>query len=424
MALNTLRNNNEFDQTPEQEKWEVEKKFVPTDPHYFDFLENVCEVQRIEQIYLSAPEEPYSLRVRKINEPDGSIRYTATLKTEGSVQADGLTRFETPTDISAETFAFYEKTDAPRLTKYRAEPVPGVTVDWIDGYDRPIVEIEDIATNPDAQLFFQQYENMLSDFTGLPEVNNEWIAHHLSNVERPEFKQVSVEEMANKVLGYKHYGISPIVVTIDGRSGSGKTTYAKQLAGMLKLGGENGEPIATTVLSTDNYHRGKSWLEAQNDGKPWQNWDASIVYDTKELASDIARLRAGESIENRFFSFDDQECHYEGEVYPTEIIIIEGIHAGTKDLEGIRHFHFPVETPLATSVGRDLSRLREGDRPNSTIGSTAERLSYQLEYAEPAFQAIERVSKRNLKAFRHTIGKKVVQIRNGEIVTRRKQSDR
>lgn len=413
MTLNILRNNGEFDKIPEQEKWEVEKKFVPIDPHYFDFLESVREVQHIEQIYLSSPEEPYSLRVRKIDEADGSVRYSATLKSEGSVEVDGLTRFETPTEVSAETFAFYEKTDAPRLTKHRVEPVPGVTIDWIDGYDRPIVEIEDIATNPDAQLFFQQYGDVLSDHTGLPEVNNEWIAHHLSRVERSEAKQISVEEMSKKVLGYKSYGISPIVVTIDGRSGSGKTTYARQLAGLLKLG-TDGESLDTTVLSTDNYHRGKSWLESQNNGKPWQNWDASIVYDTKELAIDIARLRAGESVENRFFSFDDQECHFEGTIRPTEIIIVEGIHAGTKDLEGIRHFHFPVETPLATAVGRDLGRLREGDRPNSAIGSTAERLSYQLEYAEPAFQEIERVSKRNLKSFRHIAGRKVIQIRNRE----------
>lgn len=415
MTHNILDNNEEFDKKLEQEKWEVEKKFVPIDPHYFDFLESVCDVQHIEQIYLSTPEEPYSLRVRKIDEPDGTVRYTATLKSQGTVEANGLTRFETPTEISAETFAFYEKTDLPRLKKHRSEPVFGVTIDWIDGYDRPIIEIEDLAINKDAQLFFLQYSDAMSDYTGLPEVDNEWIAHQMAHVEHPQIKEINIADMADKVLGYKQYGISPIIVTIDGRSGSGKSTYARQLAGMLKLG-KNSPSLETTVLSTDNYHRGKSWLEAQNAGLPWQNWDASIVYDTKELANDIARLRAGESIENRFFSFDDQECHFEGTIRPTEIIIIEGIHAGTKDLEGIRHFHFPVQTQLATSVGRDLDRLREGDRPNSAIGSTAERLAHQLTYAEPAFQEIEQVSKRNLKAYRHKIGKKVLQVRNGEVV--------
>ena len=183
MSLNQLKNYNEFEQTPEQEKWEVEKKYVPIDPHYFDFLENICEVQKIEQIYLSSPDEPYSLRVREIIEHDGSVRYTATLKTDGSVKTKGLVRFETPTEISADTFAFYQQTNAPRLTKHRAEPVPGVTVDWINGYDRPIVEIEDIEINQDAQLFLQQYESALSDHTGLKDVDNEWIAHQLFKTE-------------------------------------------------------------------------------------------------------------------------------------------------------------------------------------------------------------------------------------------------
>jgi uridine kinase len=416
MTLNILQNNEEFDKKIDQEKWEVEKKFAPIDPHYFDFLESICEIQHIEQIYLSMPEEPYSLRVRKIDEPDGTVHYTATLKSQGTVETNGLTRFETPTEISAETFAYYEKTDLPRLKKHRAEPAFGVTIDWIEGYDRPIIEIEDLAINKDAQLFFLQYSDAMNDYTGLPEVDNEWIAHQLATVERSQIHEISIADIADKVLGYKQYGVSPIIVTIDGRSGSGKSTYARQLADLLKLE-KDGQSLETIVLSTDNYHRGKSWLEAHNNGLPWQNWDASIVFNTKELATDVTQLRAGESIENRFFSFNDQECHFEGTIRPAEVIIIEGIYAGTKDLEGIRHFHFPVQTPLATSIGRDLDRLSQSDRPNSAIGSRAKRLAHQLTYAEPAFQEIERVSKRSLKAYRHKVGNEVLQVRNGEVVT-------
>jgi uridine kinase len=417
MSLNKLKNSNEFEQSPEFEKLEVEKKYVTADPNFFDFLKPKFEVQHIEQIYLSSPDEPYNLRVREVTYPDGTIRHTGALKTEGSLRQEGVARLETPaTTISADTFAFYQQSDRPRLFKDRVEPMNGVSVDWIEGYPMPIIEIEDLATNEEGQLFLQQYADVLIDHSGMNDVDNEWIAHHLSNVEHVTEKQMTVEEMADKVLGYKHYGISPIVVTIDGRSGSGKTTYANQLAGLLKLG-ENGTGLKTVVLSTDNYHRGKTWLEAQNNGTPWQNWDDPIVYDTKELAIDVARLRIGEYIENRFFNFEDQECHYDGVVAPVDVIIIEGIHAGTKELEGLRHFHFPVVTPFATSVGRDLERLRISDRPNSTIGTTSERLGHQLEFAEPTFQKLERVSKRNLKAYRHKLGKKVVQVRKGELVS-------
>lgn len=424
MTVEKLTAIGEFDQNPEQEHWETELELTPVDPHYFDFLRPLYDAKRIQQIYPDEAPEPncqYGLRVREITSVDGVVRHTAALKTKGRVVPNGHRRRETPTGISAEGFAVYEASPAPRLFKDRIEPVSGVSIDWIDGYDMPIVEIENVGIDPEAQQFFQQYRSVLTNRTGQKEVDNEWIARHLSGVESPEYKQKTVEEMAAEIRGYRQYGVSPIVVTIDGRSGSGKSTVARKLRDHLQYGLGRADRLSCVVLSTDNYNRGKQELEAMNGDRPWENFDLATVYDTKALAENVKRLRAGEAIENRLFSFRDEECRYEGLIEPADVIIIEGIHAGTKDLYGIRHFHLPVVTSMSTSIGRDIDRFREADRPNGSISTTSDRLKYQLEVAEPTFRSIDRVDTGELRRFRNTVGKKVVQITKEEAATLRKQ---
>lgn len=383
MSLNLLTASSEFERSPERGTWETEKKLVPLEPHYFEYLKQWHPPVMIEQIYLSDPSEMVSLRVRKMTGPEGDPLYMATLKSDARLVPNGMLRRETETVISQAAFEAYQATDAPRIFKTRIEPHPGVTIDWIDGLDEPIIEIEDIGINEQAQLFYQEHRGVLKDMTGEKEVDNEWLAHQISPRERRERPVPTIDDMMNIVEGYRHYGVSPVVVTIDGRSGSGKTTRARELQSRV------GHSL---LISTDDYHRGKKWLEAYNGGKPWTDWDAPIVYDTEALAADVAKLRQGEPIPRRYFDFADQETHIAGEIaHVPPTLIIEGIHAGTTALEGIRHAHFTISTPLATSIGHDLERFRRSERANGSIRSPEERLRYQLESAEPAFQAIERV---------------------------------
>ena len=396
MSLNSITASSEFEHSPERGNWETEKKFLPTEPHAFEYLRQWCEPVHIEQIYLSDPSENVSLRVRKSIHENREPHYSATLKSEARIVPNGMLRRETETPISQQAFEAYQASDAPRLFKTRIEPYPGVTIDWIDGLEEPIIEIEDIGINEQAQQFYQEHRSLLRDMTGEHAVDNEWLAHEIAPTEKVERPTPSVDAMLNVIEGYRHYGVSPIVVTIDGRSGSGKTTIARE------LGYRAGDSL---ILSTDDYHRGKKWLEAHNGGKPWTDWDAPIVYDTETLAEDIATLREGQPVPRRYFDFADQEAHTADSITRIpNVLIIEGIHAGTKNLEGIRHAHFTVSTPLATSIARDIERLRTSDRPNGSIRSPEERLRYQLESAEPAFQAIERVGKPQLS----TRGRRVV----------------
>lgn len=385
MSVELLTATSEFDENPEREKIETELKFQPVDPYFFDFLKQQCELLEIDQVYLSSPSEPYSLRVRKLQSSDGTTSYTAALKDRGRVVPNGLRRIETPTKISQDAYEYHASHASAKLHKWRVEPVPGVNVDWIEGWQQPVIEIEDVGINEEAQLFYQQYRDQLVDRTGSPEVDNEHIAHALLKHEVDPPLQMEPEKIAEEILAYMSTGMKQLVVGISGRSGSGKTTVARQVSQLL---GSRGD-ASSTILTTDNYHKGKSYLEAQTGGSI-TNWDENSVYDTKLLAFDIWRLRGGEDVEQRKFSFATQEPYFDGKIYPRhDIIIVEGIHAGSPDLAKVRQLHFNLGTPFATSVGRDLERIRKTTRANTSIGSPEDRLRYQLQYAEPTFRDIE-----------------------------------
>ena len=114
---------------------------------------------------------------------------------------------------------------------------------------------------------------------------------------------------------------------ITGRSGSGKSTLVREVQQQLESLG-----ISCVTLSTDDYHRGERWLREYGGGGPWTRWDDPIVYDTKAMADDLARLHHGEAIMKRFIDFTDCEPKYDGIVQPAQVMLVEGIYAGSRDI--------------------------------------------------------------------------------------------
>jgi uridine kinase len=200
-------------------------------------------------------------------------------------------------------------------------------------------------------------------------------------------------------------------------SGSGKTTLANEVA--LELLNRFGESLPGAVrLSTDDYHRGKTWLETTY-GQPWTNWDAPEVYDTARLARDVELLQAGDAIDKKHFDFEREETVVDGTLSPAPFVIIEGIFAGSPHLAHVRDLHFNVPTPIATTVGRDLLRLMHSDRPNNSIGSPEARLRYQLETAIPTYQAQERPRRNTWSGSVRPIGQVALRAQNESAGPRR-----
>ena len=168
-------------------------------------------------------------------------------------------------------------------------------------------------------------------------------------------------------------------LAIVGESGSGKSTIVREVITELASLG-----ISANVMSTDDYHRGVTWLEQYNSGERWVHWDDSVVYDTGAMAEDLANLRSGLRIYQRHIDWTVVEPVYDGLIEPRDVLIIEGIYATSQDITNEGDLSYMMATPLATCVGRRLIRdMRE--RPE--FADPVKSLSYMLTEAEPAYRA-------------------------------------
>lgn len=391
MVVKTIIGTPEFDHSPEREprRIEIERKYVALFPEQFE--RNRAEAVPIEQIYLSHPDEPYSLRLREMTGEDGEVRHSATLKDRGEHTPNGLKRLEINAPISAEAYRYYQADPRyPRIHKLRATPLPHVSIDWLEDAEAPLIEVEhrDSGTRPPETVPFDRLiPSALFDVTGDLLGDNERRAHMLfrkthhgeATLEQPP--ELSLDDIVRTITEQRRR-TRQTVVTIGGRSGSGKTTLLRDIAERLAM---DLPDTRLLTLSTDDYHRGKTWLEAEYS-KPWTNWDAAEVYDVRSLALDLWEMSQGKPIEARRFDFASQEPVITGLHQPADIILIEGIFADHTTLDRLRNVHFHMPTPLATCIGRRLARDHAEGRLNTSIGTPEEILKYQLETAEPTFR--------------------------------------
>jgi uridine kinase len=398
-----------FDQVVDQEKLrqEVERKLLPLDPSLFEPYKQIAVP--IEQIYLNRPDEDFTLRVRAAYTPAGQ-EYTATLKNKGVMTPHGLSRLEVEAPISRETYEQYAAADHPRIKKLRATLVPGVTIDWIEGAELPLIEIEDSGNLPSAADFYDDYRTALVEVTGDPQYDNSTIAFEQFDGSFEPSPALNASTIVDDMVAQLSTGRPQVVIGISGMSGSGKTTLANEVEAELihRFGEQAASPVR---LSTDDYHRGKSYLEATYHS-PWTNWDAPEVYDTATLAGDLEKLLAGGTIEKKHFDFEREEAVVDGILRSGPFVIVEGIFAGSRDLARVRNLHYNVPTPVATTIGRDLLRLMHSDRPNNSIGSPEARLQYQLETAVPTYQAQERPVRNVWSASVRPIGQAALRAQN------------
>jgi uridine kinase len=380
---NLLTNNKEFEQNPSRE---IEQKFVPIFPEQLDKWRE--QSLPIEQLYLSHPSEPFSLRLRESFDSAGKPRYTATLKDTGEMTGEGLDRLEIETEVSAETYALYRGDSSyPVLRKLRASPMKNIDIDYYEDGSATLESEHPISLS----VFLDRHPIALDDRTGDRSVDNTHRAHfdyrkrhNGAETLRPAEQSDSVMTLARDIYRY-HIANKLVVATIHGRSGSGKSTLVREIAHELE-----GTVPRIITLSTDDYHIGKTALEAHNNGEPWQNWDDEIVYNLEALAADIKKLNDGELVERRRFNFNTEEPELIGTIEPVNertLILLEGIYAGSVVFSSIAHVRHEVQTPLATSIGRRLKRDFSGERVNDSLSNPGATLRYMLENAEPAYQA-------------------------------------
>lgn len=393
--IERARNHSEF-----EKRRETEQKLIPSNPEVFVELFK-AKATPIEQIYLSSPDDEFSLRLRCSYLPDGSI-YKATQKDRGAIVDSALERTEIDTEISHDAYEHFAAMDLPRIHKFRFDIADGVSVDFYDSEQTPvIVEVENKDAAERAQLIAMieaATNSRLIDKSDSPALTNEHIAHQCSpehSPRTPESLDAFSARIAREMVAHYVAGKQQVVVGLTGMSGSGKTTVTRAIeAHIVEAFGESYRPI---ILSTDDYHFGKTKLEQQY-GAPYSDWDSPLTYNTAELAADLEQLAEGTPLLRRHFNFETEEPSYDNVVNPSPFVVIEGLYAGSKDLAAVRDLHFELPTSIATSIGRDVRRLIIENRANRAFPTPESRLQYQIETALPLYLSQERPSRNSFSA--------------------------
>ncbi|MDE0108528.1 MAG: uridine kinase [Bryobacterales bacterium] len=106
-------------------------------------------------------------------------------------------------------------------------------------------------------------------------------------------------------------------IGIAGRSGSGKTRVAAELARLWPQAG---------VLAIDAYYRDLSQLSVAE--REAVNFDAPAALDWELLVSDLTRLRSGASVKIPRYDFETHTRMPEpARLAPSDILIVEGLFA-------------------------------------------------------------------------------------------------
>lgn len=408
--ITTTNNIELFKSSPEYaDRIEPESKFLAVKPEVFEeFRAIATPIER--QPYLSHPDEEFSLRTRKWHTAEGT-QYTAALKDRGQMVGGVQERLEVEVPISKEAYDFYAQGDRyPYVSKLRAEPSEGLVIDFFEGFDTPVVEIE---TKDQAlrESYLALYGDALMDVTGDRRYDSEALAHqlHPSPESQPTKESLDAfsERVAKEMVARYVVGNNQVVVGLTGMSGSGKSTVTRMVQNAIAE--EFGEEFRPIVVSTDDYHFGKEKLEAMY-GAPWTEWDDPRTYNTAELAIDLANLADGIPLIRRHFDFATEEPVFDYEIAPVPFVIVEGLYAGSSDLASVRDLHFELPTPVATSIGRDVRRLVIENRANRVFPTPESRLKYQIETALPLYLSQERPGRNNFSGCARPLGERAAML--------------
>jgi uridine kinase len=139
----------------------------------------------------------------------------------------------------------------------------------------------------------------------------------------------------------------PVMLAVAGASGSGKTTLAAELT--RALGGLH--------FSLDTYYRDLSHLPLEQ--RALQNFDDPAMIEVPLLASHIAELAQGHTIERPVYSFAEY-IRVPGEtetIRPGSVVVVEGLFTlYFPELRPFYQFSIYVDTADDVCFGRRLKR--------------------------------------------------------------------
>ena len=148
-----------------------------------------------------------------------------------------------------------------------------------------------------------------------------------------------------------------VVIGVDGRSGGGKTTLAKNLA----------ERLGATMLSTDDF----AW------------WHSLFDWPEMLIENGIEPLRAGKAIDFKPAAWIEKEREGSILAAPSRFVIVEGVGSTQERMRQALDYKIWLQTDA--DVARERGLLRDlAERPDP---AEAERFWNEWQSAEDLFQA-------------------------------------
>jgi uridine kinase len=145
--------------------------------------------------------------------------------------------------------------------------------------------------------------------------------------------------------------MTPVLIGIAGGTGSGKTTVASKIVEQLP-------PGRALLIQHDSYYRDRSGLSpAERDRL---NFDEPDALENDRLATDLRRLRAGDSITCPIYDFATHTRRAEvRHLVPHPVVIVEGILLfAVESVRSLFDLRLFVDTPddvrLLRRIKRDL----------------------------------------------------------------------
>lgn len=163
------------------------------------------------------------------------------------------------------------------------------------------------------------------------------------------YSNPAIENVISKISELLQNNSKPVLVVLDGRSGTGKTTIAKQIANRL-----NGVEILA-----DNFWVGGS-DEEWDKRSPQEKSEQAI--DWKRIKTDVLEpLLAGKSASWHPFNWKTGEGLAEEsiEAEPKKLVVLEGAYSSRPELQDIIDLSILVEVPDDANR-RDRLINREG----------------------------------------------------------------
>ncbi len=109
----------------------------------------------------------------------------------------------------------------------------------------------------------------------------------------------------------------PYLIGVSGGSGSGKTTFIKELRNSFKA-------TDLCIISQDDYYFPREKQKIDSEGI--RNFDMPGSIDSKSFADDLIRLISGEVVQRIEYTFNNEKANPKMlTFYPAPIILVEGI---------------------------------------------------------------------------------------------------